>query len=45
MWIAQDLERHKILLFPLTLPVRADSGALYKDHREVGFLIYSDGAW
>lgn len=43
--IAQELERRKVLFFPLPLAVRADTGTMYKDHREVDFLICLDGAW
>lgn len=43
--IAQELERRKVLFFPLPLAVRNETGILYKDHREVDFLICSDGTW
>jgi len=42
--IAQELERRKILFFPLPLAVRADTGT-YQDRREPDFLICDDGAW
>jgi hypothetical protein len=43
--IAQELENHKILFFPLPLAVRAETGNFYNDHREVDFLICQDGTW
>jgi len=43
--IAQELERHKVLFFPLPLAVRADSGNLFEDHREVDFIVCQDGIW
>lgn len=43
--IAQELEKRKVMFFPLTVAVRADSGILYKDHREVDFLICDHGKW
>ncbi len=43
--IAQELERRKVLFFPLPLAVRNDTGVLYKDHREVDFLVCSGGTW
>ena len=43
--IAQELERRKVLFFPLPLAVRADTGVLYQDHREVDFLVCQDGVW
>lgn len=43
--VAQELEKRKILFFPLPLAVRADTGNRYKDHREVDFLICHDGTW
>ena len=36
--IAQELERRKVLFFPLALAVRADTGDLYQDHREAASL-------
>jgi hypothetical protein len=43
--IAQELERRRVLFFPLPLAVRNDTGQLYKDHREVDFLICQNGVW
>ena len=43
--IAQELERRKTLFFPLPLAVGNDTGILYKDHREVDFLVCSEGTW
>jgi hypothetical protein len=43
--IAQEFENRKVLFFPLALAVRADTGVLYKDHREVDFLVCGSGAW
>lgn len=43
--IAQELERKKLLFFPLPLAVRADTGKQYADHREVDFLICNQGKW
>lgn len=43
--IAQELEKRKILFFPLPLAVRTETGLQYKDHREVDFLICQDGVW
>jgi hypothetical protein len=43
--IAQEFERRKVLFFPLPLAVRAETGVLHKDHREVDFLICQDGVW
>ena len=43
--IAQEFERRKVLFFPLPLAVRNDTGDLYKDHREVDFLVCQEGAW
>lgn len=43
--IAQELEARKVLFFPLPLAVRAETGAFYKDHREVDFLVCHDGLW
>ena len=36
--IAQELEQRKVLFFPLALAIRADTGIMYKDHREADFL-------
>jgi hypothetical protein len=41
--IAQELERNKVLFFPLPLAVRSDTGNLYQDHREPDFLVCNDG--
>lgn len=43
--IAQELERKKVLFFPLPLAVRNETGQCYKDHREVDFLVCVDGAF
>jgi len=43
--IAQELERRKVLFFPLAVGVRADTGSRYKDHREIDFLICDNGVW
>jgi len=43
--IAQELEKRKILFFPLAVAVRAETGQSWKDHREVDFLICNNGAW
>lgn len=43
--IAQELENHGVLFFPLPLAVRNDTGYLYTDHREVDFLVCQDGTW
>jgi hypothetical protein len=43
--IAQELEKRKILFFPLPVAVRAETGQTWKDHREVDFLICNKGAW
>jgi hypothetical protein len=43
--IAQEFERRKVLFFPLTVGIRADTGTSYKDHREVDFLVCQDGVW
>lgn len=43
--IAQELEAKSILFFPLPLAVRAETGNLFSDHREVDFLICKDGTW
>ncbi len=43
--IAQEFELRKVLFFPLALAVRNDTGNLFKDHREVDFLVCKDGLW
>jgi hypothetical protein len=43
--IAQELEKRRVLFFPLPLAVRADTGKAYQDHKEVDFLVCSNGAW
>lgn len=43
--IAQELESRKVLFFPLPLAVRCETGNFYEDHREVDFLICTDGSW
>lgn len=43
--IAQELEKRKILFFPLPLAVRADTGINFKDHREPDFLVCHEGVW
>lgn len=43
--IAQELEARKILFFPLPLAVRNETGDIYKDHREVDFLVCLNGVW
>ncbi len=43
--IAQELEEKKVLFFPLPLAVRADTGSLFNDHREVDFLVCQNGNW
>lgn len=43
--IAQELERRKILFFPLAVAVRAETGNRWQDHREVDFLICNNGTW
>jgi hypothetical protein len=43
--IAQELERRKILFFPLAVAVRAETGKNWQDHREVDFLICNNGTW
>jgi hypothetical protein len=43
--VAQELERRKILFFPLPLAVRADTGKNFQDHREPDFLICHEGVW
>lgn len=43
--IAQEFEKRRVLFFPLPLAVRAETGHLYKDHREADFLVCDDGVW
>jgi hypothetical protein len=43
--IAQELERRKVLFFPLAVAVRAETGKNWQDHREVDFLVYENGVW
>jgi len=43
--IAQEFERRKVLFFPLPLAIRAGTGNLFEDHREIDFLICQDGVW
>ena len=43
--IAQELEKRKVLFFPLAVAVRAETGMNWQDHREVDFLICHKGAW
>ena len=43
--IAQEFERRQVLFFPLPLAVRAETGNLFEDHREVDFLVCQDGVW
>ncbi|GFE72270.1 hypothetical protein [Chroococcus sp. FPU101] len=43
--IAQELENTKVLFFPLPLAVRAETGKIYEDHREVDFLVCHEGTW
>lgn len=43
--IAQELEKRKVLFFPLAVGVRAETGKNWQDHREVDFLICENGAW
>lgn len=43
--IAMELEARRILFFPLAVAVRAETGKVWKDHREVDFLICDDGVW
>jgi hypothetical protein len=43
--IAQELEKRKILFFPLAVGVRAETGKNWEDHREVDFLICDKGSW
>ncbi len=43
--IAQELEERGVLFFPLPLAVRKETEVLYKDHREVDFIICENGLW
>jgi len=43
--IAQELERRRVMFFPLVVAVRAETGNNWKDHREVDFLVCHKGAW
>lgn len=43
--IAQELERRRILFFPLPMGVRAETDVQWKDHREPDFVICVDGKW
>lgn len=43
--IAQELEKRKVMFFPLPLAVRRDTGNFYDDHREPDFLICDNGVW
>jgi hypothetical protein len=43
--IAQEFENRKVLFFPLAMAVRAETGVLYKDHREADFLVCDAGVW
>lgn len=43
--IAQELERRKVLFFPLAVAVRAETGESWRDHREVDFLVCNNGTW
>jgi hypothetical protein len=43
--VAQELEKRKILFFPLPLAVRAETGKNFQDHREPDFLICHEGVW
>src|SRR5215208_1395720 len=43
--IAQELEKRKILFFPLPLAVRNDTGKRFIDHREPDFLVCKEGVW
>lgn len=42
--IAQELERRKVLFFPLPLAVRADTGK-WTDRREPDFVVCQEGVW
>ncbi|WP_437784489.1 hypothetical protein [Sorangium sp. So ce1097] len=43
--VAQELEKRSVLFFPLPLAVRHETGQIFKDHREVDFLVCVDGVW
>lgn len=43
--IAQELEKAKVLFFPLPMAVRVETGKLWQDHREPDFLVCLDGVW
>jgi hypothetical protein len=43
--IAMEFEKRGVLFFPLPLAVRAETGSIYEDHREVDFLVCEDGCW
>ncbi len=43
--IAEELEAAEVLFFPLPLAVRYETGDIYKDHREVDFLVCLEGTW
>ncbi|WP_437595778.1 hypothetical protein WMF28_24690 [Sorangium sp. So ce590] len=43
--VAQEFEKRQILFFPLPLAVRHETGQIFKDHREVDFLVCVDGLW
>jgi hypothetical protein len=43
--VAQELEKRKVLFFPLPLAVRAETGDLYRDHKEPDFLVCVDSTW
>jgi hypothetical protein len=43
--IAQELEKRRVLFFPLAMAVRAETGTNWQDHREVDFLVCQNGAW
>src|SRR5439155_12585516 len=43
--IAQELEKRRVLFFPLVVGVRAETGKNWQDHREADFLVCQNGAW
>lgn len=43
--IAQELERKRVLFFPLPLAVKSETGILHQDHREPDFLVCFNGIW
>ncbi|MFC4454108.1 hypothetical protein [Deinococcus sonorensis] len=43
--IAQELERRGVLFFPLAIAVKAKTGILHEDHREVDFLVCQNGVF